>query len=183
MKGGPPPGENGRRPRPAGPSSNRAEQSFPSPSRHAYGVSSGEAPVWVRVAVARRGNPPFGPPAGGGIRRAGRVRRPGPRRWGGLRPEGSGGAAAPGGRCSSLHAAPPPSCEERPTGRRKDSRGALSGAPRRLAVAVGFEPTEAFTSHAFEACSFGRSDTPPPRRVQGPGGLPEIGRSRRTRGG
>ncbi len=31
----------------------------------------------------------------------------------------------------------------------------------RLAVAVGFEPTEACTSHAFEACSFGRSDTLP----------------------
>src|SRR3954447_17668011 len=36
-----------------------------------------------------------------------------------------------------------------------------------LAVAVGFEPTEACTSHAFEACSFGRSDTPPPARLQG----------------
>jgi hypothetical protein len=34
-----------------------------------------------------------------------------------------------------------------------------------LAVAVGFEPTEAFTSHAFEACSFGRSDTPPPESL------------------
>jgi hypothetical protein len=34
-----------------------------------------------------------------------------------------------------------------------------------LAVAVGFEPTEACTSHAFEACSFGRSDTPPPNRI------------------
>ncbi len=38
----------------------------------------------------------------------------------------------------------------------------------RLAVAVGFEPTEACTSHAFEACSFGRSDTPPPERLQAP---------------
>ncbi len=36
----------------------------------------------------------------------------------------------------------------------------------RLAVAVGFEPTEAFTSHAFEACSFGRSDTPPRTSIQ-----------------
>jgi polar amino acid transport system substrate-binding protein len=36
----------------------------------------------------------------------------------------------------------------------------------RLAVAVGFEPTEACTSHAFEACSFGRSDTLPPRSLQ-----------------
>ena len=34
-----------------------------------------------------------------------------------------------------------------------------------LAVAVGFEPTEACTSHAFEACSFGRSDTPPPKTL------------------
>ena len=37
----------------------------------------------------------------------------------------------------------------------------------RLAVAVGFEPTEACTSHAFEACSFGRSDTLPPMSLQG----------------
>src|SRR3954451_21467304 len=36
------------------------------------------------------------------------------------------------------------------------------------AVAVGFEPTEACTSHAFEACSFGRSDTPPSNRLQAP---------------
>src|SRR5882724_8135300 len=34
-----------------------------------------------------------------------------------------------------------------------------------MAVAVGFEPTEACTSHAFEACSFGRSDTPPPKTL------------------
>jgi hypothetical protein len=38
-------------------------------------------------------------------------------------------------------------------------------AGEELAVAVGFEPTEAFTSHAFEACSFGRSDTPPPESL------------------
>jgi hypothetical protein len=31
----------------------------------------------------------------------------------------------------------------------------------RMAVAVGFEPTEGCPSHAFEACSLGRSDTPP----------------------
>src|SRR3954463_13994094 len=43
-----------------------------------------------------------------------------------------------------------------------------------LAVAVGFEPTEAFTSHAFEACSFGRSDTPPPRTIQD--GCPGLSR-------
>jgi hypothetical protein len=30
-----------------------------------------------------------------------------------------------------------------------------------LAVAERFELSDAFTSHAFEACSFGRSDTPP----------------------
>ena len=52
-----------------------------------------------------------------------------------------------------------------------------------MAVAVGFEPTEGFPSHAFEACSFGRSDTPPreslaarigARRIASaePGGLP-----------
>src|ERR1700754_1660467 len=47
----------------------------------------------------------------------------------------------------------------------------LDGGPAlrlfRLAVAVGFEPTEACTSHAFEACSFGRSDTLPPMSLQG----------------
>ena len=53
-----------------------------------------------------------------------------------------------------------------------------------MAVAVGFEPTEACTSHAFEACSLGRSDTPP--RASLPdghalSGLPNpfAGRSRR----
>src|SRR3954451_17335024 len=35
-----------------------------------------------------------------------------------------------------------------------------------LAVAVGFEPTVVLPTHAFEACSFGRSDTPPRRRLQ-----------------
>ena len=38
-------------------------------------------------------------------------------------------------------------------------------AEARMAVAVGFEPTEGFPSHAFEACSFGRSDTPPRKSV------------------
>lgn len=33
------------------------------------------------------------------------------------------------------------------------------------AVAVGFEPTEGCPSRAFEARSFGRSDTLPPRRI------------------
>jgi hypothetical protein len=32
-------------------------------------------------------------------------------------------------------------------------------------VAQGFEPWEACTSHAFEACSLGHSDTPPPTRI------------------
>ncbi len=32
-----------------------------------------------------------------------------------------------------------------------------------MAVAEGFEPSEGgYPSHAFEACSLGRSDTPPP---------------------
>ncbi len=30
-----------------------------------------------------------------------------------------------------------------------------------MAEGVGFEPTEAFTSHAFQACRFGRSRTLP----------------------
>ena len=30
-----------------------------------------------------------------------------------------------------------------------------------MAEGVGFEPTEACTSHAFQACRFGRSRTPP----------------------
>src|ERR1700761_3342173 len=34
---------------------------------------------------------------------------------------------------------------------------------RRCAVAEGFEPSDGgYPSHAFEACSLGRSDTPPP---------------------
>ena len=44
------------------------------------------------------------------------------------------------------------------------SKLALLSAPR--AVAVGFEPTVVLPTHAFEACSFGRSDTPPSVRVQ-----------------
>ena len=34
-----------------------------------------------------------------------------------------------------------------------------------MAERVGFEPTEACTSHAFEACPFGRSGTSPPARL------------------
>jgi hypothetical protein len=44
----------------------------------------------------------------------------------------------------------------------------------RVAVAEGFEPSEAFTSHAFEACSLGRSDTPPPGRVPKSAGRARI---------
>jgi hypothetical protein len=38
-----------------------------------------------------------------------------------------------------------------------------------MAEGVGFEPTEACTSHAFEACPFGRSGTLPGRQVSGSG--------------
>ena len=35
-----------------------------------------------------------------------------------------------------------------------------------MAVAVGFQPTVGLhPQHAFEACSLGRSDTPPPGRL------------------
>ena len=40
-----------------------------------------------------------------------------------------------------------------------------AGIPRLHAVAVGFEPTEGCPSRAFEARSFGRSDTPPRRTI------------------
>ncbi len=36
-----------------------------------------------------------------------------------------------------------------------------------MAEGVGFEPTEAFTSHAFEACPFGRSGTLPSEEASG----------------
>ena len=39
-----------------------------------------------------------------------------------------------------------------------------------MAVAEGFEPSEGCPSHAFEACSFGRSDTPPRKSVAAPSG-------------
>lgn len=32
-------------------------------------------------------------------------------------------------------------------------------------MAEGFEPSEGYPSHAFEACSLGRSDTPPPTTI------------------
>ena len=44
----------------------------------------------------------------------------------------------------------------------RSMNGRPGALPDQLAVAVGFEPTDACTSHAFEACSFGRSDTLPP---------------------
>lgn len=45
-----------------------------------------------------------------------------------------------------------------------------------MAVAEGFEPSDGgYPSHAFEACSLGRSDTPPPKRLQAPGPDPPIG--------
>ena len=40
-----------------------------------------------------------------------------------------------------------------------------------MAVAVGFEPTEGDPSRAFEARSFGRSDTLPPVRIPDPAAL------------
>jgi hypothetical protein len=52
--------------------------------------------------------------------------------------------------------------------RRRQALDHADAAVELLAVAVGFEPTEGLPSHAFEACSFGRSDTPPPERLQAP---------------
>ena len=44
-----------------------------------------------------------------------------------------------------------------------------------MAVAEGFEPSDGgYPSHAFEACSLGRSDTPPG------GSLPADGRSEKS---
>ena len=42
-------------------------------------------------------------------------------------------------------------------------------------MAEGFEPSEGFPSHAFEACSLGRSDTPPPERLPNAAGRARIG--------
>lgn len=41
-------------------------------------------------------------------------------------------------------------------------------------MAAGFEPAEGCPSRAFEARSFGRSDTPPPRTVPNAGRAEEI---------
>ncbi len=47
------------------------------------------------------------------------------------------------------------------------ARSTCEAGGEHLAEGVGFEPTEAFTSHAFEACPFGRSGTLPGRQVSG----------------
>ena len=48
---------------------------------------------------------------------------------------------------------------------RRDAADATAAGPQgeghQMAEGVGFEPTEACTSHAFEACPFGRSGTLP----------------------
>lgn len=44
----------------------------------------------------------------------------------------------------------------------------MARAPRQVAEGVGFEPTEAFTSHAFEACPFGHSGILPGGRLAAP---------------
>ena len=41
-----------------------------------------------------------------------------------------------------------------------------------LAEGVGFEPTVSFPTHAFQACRFGRSRTPPGDQPTGPDGIP-----------
>jgi hypothetical protein len=43
-----------------------------------------------------------------------------------------------------------------------------------MAVAEGFEPSDGgYPSHAFEACSLGRSDTPPPDSIPMPSCSPQ----------
>ena len=52
-----------------------------------------------------------------------------------------------------------------------------------LAEGVGFEPTEALASHAFQACPFGRSGNPPGPRVSGYGeSRVSCGRQRPSQG-
>ena len=51
----------------------------------------------------------------------------------------------------------------------------LLWTPSDDAVAEGFEPSKALALHAFEACSLGRSDTPPPGRLPKPVGWARIG--------
>ena len=44
-----------------------------------------------------------------------------------------------------------------------------------MAVAEGFEPSDGgYPSHAFEACSLGRSDTPPSASLRSRPGLTQI---------
>jgi hypothetical protein len=55
--------------------------------------------------------------------------------------------------------------------------------PTNLAVAEGFEPSDGgYPSHAFEACSLGRSDTPPCGSLPGASRFTEIAASQRTVG-
>jgi hypothetical protein len=77
------------------------------------------------------------------------------------RPEGAEATKDP-----TIRAALPHACPEALTPTAKGTGVCLVS----LAVAEGFEPSEAFTSHAFEACSLGRSDTPPPGRLPKPFG-------------
>jgi len=57
---------------------------------------------------------------------------------------------------------------------------AAPGPEKKMAVSVGFEPTESFPSRAFEARSFGRSDTTPRERLPVASGNEEIGQHLRT---
>ncbi len=51
-----------------------------------------------------------------------------------------------------------------------------------MAVAEGFEPSDGgYPSHAFEACSLGRSDTPPPGILRSGGQLAQIAVTREKR--
>src|ERR1700733_16281688 len=54
------------------------------------------------------------------------------------------------------------------------TRASSSHASIALAVAEGFEPSDGgYPSHAFEACSLGRSDTPPPDSLPTAARLPQ----------
>src|SRR5215207_8189355 len=60
---------------------------------------------------------------------------------------------------------PSPRSNQTPTDPAMRVRGVRYVLRHHMAVAEGFEPSEAFTSRAFEARSLGRSDTPPPVRL------------------
>lgn len=48
----------------------------------------------------------------------------------------------------------------------------------KMAVAEGFEPSVGgYPTHAFEACSLGRSDTPPARSLRAVSGAAQIARA------